>query len=95
MGVVKGVVTGVMALAGVVVGAAIVSVIKDEKKEKVEMQKASEEMDKAYEDDRNAYKEGMKQFEKQVGNKLDKMSNGIRDLERNINEKPSGETLSS
>jgi len=95
MGFVKGVVTGVMALAGVVVGAAIVSVIKDEKKEKVEMQKASEEMDKAYEDDRNAYKEGMKQFEKQIGNKLDKMSNGIRDLERNINEKPSGETLSS
>jgi len=95
MGFVKGVVTGVIAVAGVVVGAAVVSVIKDEKKEKVEMQKASEEMDKAYEDDRNAYKEGMKQFEKQIGNKLDKMSNGIRDLERNINEKPSGETLSS
>lgn len=73
MGFVKGVVTGVIAVAGVVVGAAIISVIKDEKNEKTEMRKASEEMDKMFEEDDNAYAEGMNQFDKHVGKKLDKM----------------------
>lgn len=74
MGFVKGVVTGVIAVAGVVVGAAVISVIKDEKKEKAEMKKASEEMDKMFEEDDKAYSEAMKQFEKHVGKKLDKMA---------------------
>ena len=73
MSFVKGVVTGVLAVAGIVVGAAVVEVIKDEKKEKAEMKKASEEMDKMFEEDDKAYSEAMKQFEKHVGKKLDKM----------------------
>ena len=73
MGFVKGVVTGVLAVTGVVVGAAIVSVIKDEKKERAEMKKASEEMDKMFEEEDKAYTEGMNQFDKHVGKKLDKM----------------------
>ena len=73
MGFVKGVVTGVLAVTGVVVGAAIVSVIKDEKKERAEMKKASEEMDKMFEEEDKAYAEGMNQFDKHVGKKLDKM----------------------
>ena len=73
MGFVKGVVIGVLAVTGVVVGAAIVSVIKDEKKERAEMKKASEEMDKMFEEEDKAYTEGMNQFDKHVGKKLDKM----------------------
>ena len=67
MGFVKGMITGVLAVAGVFVGAAVVSFIKDEKKENVEMKKAAEEDDKAFE-------EGMRQFDKHVGRKLDKMA---------------------
>lgn len=67
MGFVKGMITGVLAVAGVFVGAAVVSFIKDEKKENAEMKKAADEDDKAFE-------EGMMQFDKHVGRKLDKMA---------------------
>ncbi len=67
MGFVKGMITGVLAVAGVFVGAAVVSFIKDEKKENAEMKKAAEEDDKAFEG-------GMRQFDKHVGRKLDKMA---------------------
>ncbi len=74
MGFVKGMITGVLAIAGIFVGAAVVEVIKDEKKEKAEMKKASEELDKMFAEDDKAYEEGMRQFDKHVGNKLDKMA---------------------
>ena len=74
MGFVKGVVTGVLAVTGAVVGAAIVCAIKEEKKERAEMQKASDLMDKMLEDDDKAHSEGMKQFDKHVGNKLKRMA---------------------
>ncbi len=74
MGFVKGMITGVLAIAGIFVGAAVVEVIKDEKKENVEMKKASEELDKMFAEDNKAYEEGMKLFNKHVGNKLDKMA---------------------
>jgi len=67
MGFVKGMITGVLAVAGVFVGAAVVSFIKDEKKENAEMKKAADEDDKAFE-------EGMREFDKHVGSKLDKMA---------------------
>ena len=74
MSFVKGMFTGVLAVAGVLVGAAVVSLIKDEKKENAEMKKAAEEVDKMSEEDDKAFAEGMKQFAKHVGNKLDKMA---------------------
>ena len=74
MGFVKGMITGVFAVAGVVVGAAVICAIKDLKKEKAEMKKASEEMDRMFEEDDKAYEDGMKEFEKYVGNRLDRMS---------------------
>lgn len=74
MGFVKGMITGVLAVAGIFVGAAVVSFIKDEKKENAEMKKAAEEMDKMSEEDDKSFEEGMKQFDKHVGSKLDKMA---------------------
>lgn len=74
MGFVKGMITGVLVVAGVVVGTAVVGVIKDEKKEKEEMKKASEEIDKENEEDSKAYESGMRSFVKHVGRKLDKMA---------------------
>ena len=77
MGFVKGMITGVLIVAGAVVGAAVIGVIKDEKKEKEEMKKAAEEIDKENEEDCKAYEGGMKSFEKQVGRKLDKMASSL------------------
>lgn len=74
MGFVKGMITGVLAVAGVFVGAAVISLIKDEKKENAEMKKAADEVNKTTEDDDKAFEEGMRQFDKHVGNKLDKMA---------------------
>ena len=74
MGFVKGMITGVLAVAGVFVGAAIVSLIKDEKKENAEMKKAADEVNKMAEEDDKAFEKGMRQFDKHVGNKLDKMA---------------------
>ena len=74
MGFVKGMITGVLAVAGVFVGAAIVSLIKDEKKENAEMKKAADEVNKMAEEDDKAFEKGMRQFYKHVGNKLDKMA---------------------
>ena len=47
MGFVKGMITGVLVVAGAVVGAAVVSVIKDEKKEKEENKKTDARESKA------------------------------------------------
>ena len=47
MGFVKGMITGVLVVAGAVVGAAVVSVIKDEKKEKGENKKSDARESKA------------------------------------------------
>ena len=77
MGFVKGMITGVLIVAGAVVGAAVIGVIKDEKKEKEEMKKAAEEIDKENEEDCKAYEGGMKSFTKQVGRKLDKMASSL------------------
>lgn len=74
MGFVKGMITGVLAVAGVFVGAAVVSLIKDEKKENAEMKKAADEVNKMTENDDKAFEVGMKQFDKHVGRKLDKMA---------------------
>ena len=74
MGFVKGMITGVLAVAGVFVGAAVVSFIKDEKKENAEMKKAADEVNKMTEEDDKAFEEGMRQFDKHIGNKLDKMA---------------------
>ena len=74
MGFVKGMITGVLAVAGVFVGAAVVSFIKDEKKENAEMKKAADEMNKMTEEDDKAFEGGMRQFDKHVGRKLDKMA---------------------
>lgn len=74
MGFVKGMITGVLAVAGVFVGAAVISLIKDEKKENAEMKKAAEEVDKMSEEDDKSFEEGMKLFDKHVGSKLDKMA---------------------
>ena len=74
MGFVKGMITGVLAVAGVFVGAAVVSFIKDEKKENAEMKKAADEVNKMTEEDDKAFEGGMRQFDKHVGNKLDKMA---------------------
>lgn len=74
MSFVKGMITGVLAIAGVFVGAAVVSLIKDEKKENAEMKKAADEVNKMAEDDDKAFEEGRRQFDKHVGNKLDKMA---------------------
>ena len=57
-------------IIGAVVGAAVVGVIKDEKKEKEELKKAAEEIDKENEEDGKAYEDGMKSFEKQVGRSI-------------------------
>ena len=73
MSFVKGVITGVLAVAGVFLGAAVVEVIKDEKKERAEMEKVAEEMDEMIEEDDKACEEAMDQFDKHVGSKLDKM----------------------
>ena len=67
MGFVKGMITGIL----IVAGAAVVGVIKDEKKEKEELKKAAEEIDKENEEDCKAYEGGMKSFTKHVGRKLD------------------------
>ncbi len=77
MGFVKGMITGVLVVAGAIVGAAVVGVIKDEKKEKEEMKKAAEEIDKENEEDGKAYENGMKSFAKHVGRKLDKMASSL------------------
>ena len=77
MGFVKGMITGVLVVAGAIVGAAVVGVIKDEKKEKEEMKKAAEEIDKENEEDCKAYEDGMKSFTKHVGIKLDKMASSL------------------
>ena len=74
MGFVKGIITGVLAVAGVFVGAAVVSLIKDEKKENAEMKKAADEVNKMTENDDKAFEVGMKQLDKHVGRKLDKMA---------------------
>ena len=74
MGFVKGMITGVLAVAGVFVGAAVVSFIKDEKKENAEMKKAADEVNKMTEEDDKAFEGGMRQFDKHVGRKLDKMA---------------------
>lgn len=74
MSFVKGMITGVLAIAGVFVGTAVVSLIKDEKKENSEMKKAADEVNKMTEDDDKAFEEGMRQFDKHVGSKLDKMA---------------------
>ena len=74
MGFVKGMITGVLAVAGVFVGAAVVSFIKDEKKENAEMKKAADEVNKMTEEDDKAFEGGMGQFDKHVGRKLDKMA---------------------
>lgn len=74
MGFVKGMITGVLAVAGVFVGAVVISLIKDEKKENAEMKKAADEVNKMTEDDDKAFEEGMRQFDKHIGNKLDKMA---------------------
>ena len=74
MSFVKGMITGVLSIAGVFVGAAVVSFIKDEKKENAEMKKAADEVNKMTEDDDKAFEGGMRQFDKHVGNKLDKMA---------------------
>ena len=77
MGFVKGMITGVLVVAGAVVGAAVVSVIKDEKKEKDENKKSDARESKA------------------SGNNGEVIFSGIRGLESNINQKPSGKSLSS
>lgn len=77
MGFVKGMITGVLVIAGAVVGAAVVSVIKDEKKEKEENKKYDARESKA------------------SGNNGDVIFSGIRGPESNINQKPSGKSLSS
>lgn len=74
MGFVKGMITGVLVIAGAVVGAAVIGVIKDEKKEKEEMKKAAEEMDKIFEEDDKSYEKESELFEKHVGRKMDKMA---------------------
>ena len=74
MSFVKGMITGVLAIAGVFVGAAVVSLIKDEKKENAEMKKAADEVNKMTENDDKNFEEGMRQFDKHIGNKLDKMA---------------------
>ena len=74
MSFVKGMITGVLSIAGVFVGAAVVSFIKDEKKENAEMKKAADEVNKMTEEDDKAFEGGMRQFDKHVGNKLDKMA---------------------
>lgn len=74
MGFVKGMITGVLAVAGVFVVAAVVSFIKDEKKENAEMKKAADEVNKMTEEDDKAFDGGMRQFDKHVGRKLDKMA---------------------
>ena len=74
MGFVKGMITGVLAIAGIFVGAAIVDVIKDEKKENDEMKKAADEVNKMTEEDDKVIEEGLRQFHKHVGNKLEKMA---------------------
>ena len=74
MGFVKGMITGVLAVAGVFVGAAVVSFIKDEKIENAEMKKAADEVNKMTEEDDKAFEGGMRQFDKHVGRKLDKMA---------------------
>lgn len=71
MGFVKGMITGVLVVASAVVGAAVVGVIKDEKKE---MKKAAEEMDKIFEEDDKSYEKESELFEKHVGRKMDKMA---------------------
>ena len=48
MGFVKGMITGVLAVAGVFVGAAVVSLIKDEKKENAEISGEGIESNKLY-----------------------------------------------
>lgn len=73
MSFVKGMITGVLAVAGVFVGAAVVSLIKDERKENAEMKKAADEVNKMMEDDDKAFEDGMREFDKHVGRKLDKM----------------------
>lgn len=77
MGFVKGMITGVLVVAGAVVGAAVVSVIKDEKKEKEDM------------------KEPFDGGSKACGNNGENTFDRIRDSERNLSEKPTGETLST
>ena len=77
MGFVKGMITGVLVVAGAVVGAAVVSVIKDEKKEKEDM------------------KEPFDGGSKACGNNGENIFDRIRDSESNINQKPSGKSLSS
>ena len=77
MGFVKGMITGVLIVAGAVVGAAVIGVIKDEKKEKEEMKKAAEEIDKENEEYCKAYEGGMKSFTKHVGRKVDKMASSL------------------
>ena len=77
MGFVKGMITGVLVVAGAVVGAAVVSVIKDEKKEKEDM------------------KEPFDGGSKACGNNGEVIFRGIRGPESNINQKPSGKSLSS
>lgn len=47
MGFVKGMITGVLVVAGAVVGAAVVNVIKDEKKENEENKKSDAQESKA------------------------------------------------
>ena len=74
MGFAKGIIAGVLTVAGAVIGAAVINVIKDENKEKKEIKKTSEEMDRMFEEDDKTYKVGMKEFIKKVNNELNEMS---------------------
>ncbi len=74
MGFAKGIIAGVLTVAGAVIGAAVINVIKDENKEKKEIKQTSEEMDRMFEEDDKTYKVGMKEFIKKANNELNEMS---------------------
>lgn len=73
MGFVKGMVAGVLGVAGIFVTAAVVSVVKDEKKHKEEMQQKKEKFEKDMASDEANRKEAEKEFDAKVGSIFEKI----------------------
>ena len=73
MGFVKGMFAGVLGVAGIFVTAAVVSVIKDEKKHKEEIKQKKEQFEKDMASDEANRKEAEKEFDAKVGSIFEKV----------------------
>ena len=67
MGFVKGMIAGVLGVAGVVITAAAISVVKDEKKHKEELKQKKKQYDEELDTDESNFNQAENVFDEKVG----------------------------